>query len=42
MEEIFLKRLDELDVEEDEKDFIVDNIKLCTKLYFRGVRDTFL
>jgi len=42
MEEIFLKRLGELDIEKEERSFILKNIELCTKIYFRGIRDTVL
>ena len=39
MEEIFKKRVEELELAKDEKDFILSNLKMCTKIYFRGIRD---
>lgn len=42
MEEIFLKRLEELDIKKEEKEFILNNANICAKLYFRGIRDTLL
>lgn len=42
MEELFLKRLEELEVQNEEKKFMMDNVKICAKLYFRGIRDTLL
>lgn len=39
MEEIFKKRVEELDLEKDEKEFILSNLKTCAKIYFRGIRD---
>ncbi len=39
MEEIFLKRLEELEISKEEKHFIQKNLQFCTKNYFRGIRD---
>lgn len=39
MEEIFKKRVKELDLEKDEKEFILSNLNVCAKIYFRGIYD---
>lgn len=42
MEDIFIKRLEELNVSKEEKEKILKDIKLFTKIYFRGIRDYIL
>lgn len=39
MEEIFKKRVEELDLEEEEREFILNNLRICAKVYFRGIYD---
>lgn len=39
MEEIFKKRVEELDLEKEEKEFILSNLNVCAKIYFRGIKD---
>lgn len=42
MEEILKKRIEELDLKEDEREFILNNIEICNKIYLRGIRDSIL
>lgn len=42
MEEIFLKRLEDLEVSKEEKKIIQKNLQLCSKIYFRGIKDVLL
>lgn len=42
MEEIFIKRIEELDLKEEEREFILNNIDMCSKIYTRGIRDCIL
>lgn len=42
MEEIFIKRIEELDLKEEEREFILNNIDMCSKIYARGMRDYIL
>lgn len=39
MEEIFKKRVEELNLEKDEREFILSNLNVCAKIYFRGIKD---
>lgn len=40
MEEIFIRRIEELDLNKEEREFILNNVKICSKIYARGMRDT--
>lgn len=42
MEEIFIRRIEELDLNKEEREFILNNIDMCSKIYMRGIRDSFL
>lgn len=42
MEEIFIKRIEELDLNKEEREFILNNIDMCNKIYARGIRDCIL
>lgn len=42
MEEIFVKRIDELDLNKEEREFILNNVKICSKIYARGINDYIL
>lgn len=39
MEEIFKVRIEELDLEEKEKDIILKNTKIFAKIYWQAVKD---
>ena len=42
MEEIFIRRIEELDLKEEEREFTLNNIRMCSKIYMRGIRDSIL
>lgn len=42
MEEIFIRRIEELDLNKEEREFILNNIDMCSKIYMRGIRDSIL
>ena len=42
MKELFIKRIEELDLNDSEKEFIFENISIFTKIYLRGIRDAAL
>lgn len=42
MDEIFLRRLEELEISDKERDFIQKNTAICCKIYLRGLRDMIL
>ena len=39
MEEIFKARIEELNLAKEEKEFILDNIKVCSKIYWQAIKD---
>lgn len=39
MEEIFVTRIKELDLEENEKDIILNNTKIFAKIYWQAIKD---
>lgn len=39
MEEIFKARIEELNLDENEREFMLKNIEICSKIYARGIRD---
>lgn len=42
MEEIFKARIEELNLNSKDKEFILNNLEICYKMYWQGVRDTAL
>ena len=42
MYQLFIKRMEELEISDEEKKFILENISICTKIYLRGIRDSAL
>ena len=40
MYQLFIKRIEELEISDKEKEFILENISICTKIYLRGIRDS--
>lgn len=42
MKELFIKRIEELNLNDSEKEFIFENISIFTKIYLRGIRDSAL
>lgn len=39
MEEVFKTRIEELNLEENEKEVILKNISVCAKMYWQGIKD---
>ena len=42
MNEIFLRRLEELEISDKEREFVQKNKAICCKIYLRGIRDMIL